>query len=276
MRNIQRFGKVYLVGAGPGDPELLTLKAYNVLKKCDVVIYDALINPDLLQYAPSYSEQIFIGHPRSKRRIKQEHIEQIMIARAYQGKTVVRLKGGDPFIFGRGGEEALALTEAGIEWQVVPGISAGHAVPAYAGIPLTHRGYASSVAFVTGHQCESKSTPVAWDKIATSVDTLVIFMSAKKLPQIVAALIEAGRTHSTPIAVIECGTHPDQKVRVATLGTILEKLSDEPVRTPALTIVGEVVRLHEKLCWYSKVLVDSHSWLEFEEEVEDAVLSCVS
>ncbi|MBI3948886.1 MAG: uroporphyrinogen-III C-methyltransferase [Acidobacteria bacterium] len=247
MNNQLQYGKVYLVGAGPGDPGLLTLKGCQALKGCNVVIYDALINPVLVEYAPLEAERIFLGRTHDSNRITQTEIHRLMIERARQGKVVVRLKGGDPFIFGRGGEEALALAEAGVEWEVVPGVSAGYAVPAYAGIPLTHRAYASSVAFVTGHECDNKSSPVAWDKIATAVDTLVIFMGAKNLPRIVAALLEAGRAPSTPIAVVERGTTYDQRVRVATLETIVDTLAEAPIGTPALIIIGEVVSLSDQL-----------------------------
>jgi len=243
MNSDHQCGKVYLVGAGPGDPGLLTLKGCEVLKSCEVVIYDALVNPALVEYVPPEAERIFIGHSRHHDRITQAEVHRLMIERARHGKVVVRLKGGDPFIFGRGGEEALALAEAGIEWEVVPGVSAGHAVPAYAGIPLTHRAYASSVAFVTGHECDGKRSPVAWDKLATAVDTLVVFMGAKNLPRLVAALLEAGRAPSTPVAVIEQGTHPDQRVRVATLETVLDAVAEPPIGTPTLIVVGEVVSL---------------------------------
>jgi uroporphyrinogen III methyltransferase/synthase len=242
-----RCGKVYLVGAGPGDPGLLTVKGCEVLRSCDVVIYDALANPVLVQYAPPEAERIFVGRTHSQERITQAEIHRLMIERARQGKVVVRLKGGDPFIFGRGGEEALALAEAGIEWEVVPGVSSGHAVPAYAGIPLTHRGAASSVALVTGHECADKHSRVAWEKLAIAVDTLVIFMGAKNLPRIVTTLLEAGRAPSTPMAIIEWGTYADQRVRVATLGTVFNTLTEAPVEPPALIIIGDVVSLSGQL-----------------------------
>jgi uroporphyrinogen III methyltransferase/synthase len=252
ISDTQSGGKVYLIGAGPGDPGLLTLKGSELLGGCDVVISDALVNPALLEYAPPDAERIFLSRTHDQNRIAQTEIHRLMIERAQQGKIVVRLKGGDPFIFGRGGEEALALAEAGIPWEVVPGVSAGNAVPAYAGIPLTHRAVASSVAFVTGHQCDGQHPAVAWDKIATAVDTLVIFMGVKSLPRIVAALLEAGRAPSTPIAVIECGTHVDQRVRTATLETILDPLTEAPIGTPALIIIGEVVSLQETLSWFDQ------------------------
>ena len=249
MKNQRNVGKVYLVGAGPGDPGLLTLRGYEVLRICDVVIYDALINTELLGFTPPDTERIFIGQPRQKNRIKQEEVQRIMISRAGQGKVVARLKGGDPFVFGRGGEEAAALARAGVEWEVVPGVSSGHAVPAYAGIPLTHRDISSSVAFVTGHEQKEKSFSVDWNALAKAADTLVIFMGSENLRNIVAALTKAGRPASTPIAVIECGTTPQQCVYTATLGTILNQVAEGKIKTPALTIVGNVVQLHEKLSW---------------------------
>ncbi|RMG47485.1 MAG: uroporphyrinogen-III C-methyltransferase, partial [Acidobacteria bacterium] len=214
-------GKVYLVGAGPGDPELLTVKGRRALERCQVVIYDALVNPELLQYVAPEAERIFVGRPHERERLSQSEIERIMITRAREGKIVVRLKGGDPFIFGRGGEEAWALAEAGIDWEIIPGVSSGHAVPAYAGIPLTHRAYASSVAFVTGHECADKRSPVDWHRLAQAVDTIVIFMGVRNLARIVRALREGGRSSTTPIAIIEWGTYAEQRVHVGTLGTIL-------------------------------------------------------
>lgn len=247
MNEHHRSGKVYLVGAGPGDPGLLTIKGYEVLRRCDVVIYDALVDPAILAIVPTEAERIFVGAAHDPRRLAQCEIERLMIARAHQGKRVVRLKGGDPFIFGRGGEEALALTRAGVPWEVVPGVSAGHGVPAAARIPLTCRGYASSVAFVTGHECSDKDSSVAWDKLAQAADTLVIFMGARTLPRIVEALLGGGRLPTTPIAVIERGTSPHERVRVATLGTIREMIARDPVCSPALIVVGEVVSLRARL-----------------------------
>ena len=247
MANHHRNGKVYLVGGGPGDPELLTLKAHKVLQSSDVIIYDALINPEVLKYAHPKAQLIFIGKSRSKERLSQKAVERLMILHAKQGKTVARLKGGDPFIFGRGGEEVEALAEAGIKWEVVPGISAGHALPAYAGIPLTHRNYAANVAFITGHEAANKNSSIDWEKLATAIDTLVIFMGAKNLPQIISRLVMAGRAPSTPIAIIERGTLADQRIRISTLATTLATLIDDPIQTPALIIIGEVVKLREQL-----------------------------
>ncbi len=245
-------GKVYLVGAGPGDPELLTVKGRRALERCQVVIYDALVNPALLQYVAPEAERIFVGRPHDRERLSQSEIERVMITRALDGKVVVRLKGGDPFIFGRGGEEAWALAEAGIDWEIIPGVSSGHAVPAYAGIPLTHRAYASSVAFVTGHECADKRSPVDWHRLARAVDTIVIFMGARNLSRIVRALQEGGRSPATPIAIIEWGTYAEQRVHVGTLGTILTALGETPIRTPALIVVGDVVSLEQKLAWFQR------------------------
>jgi uroporphyrin-III C-methyltransferase len=241
-----RPGKVYLVGAGPGDPGLLTIKAYQVLKRCHVVIYDALVNPDILAYLSPEAERVFIGPSRHKSRITQREIELLMIEKAMQGNCVVRLKGGDPFMFGRGGEEAEAISEAGIAWEIIPGISSGLAVPACVGIPLTHRECASSVGFITGHQCLNKAT-IQWDKLRYALNTLVIFMGVCKFKEIINKLLDSGYEPATPIAVIESGTTAKQKVRTGTLGTIIDDVTGDPVQTPALTIVGEVVRYRDKL-----------------------------
>ncbi len=260
ITSIKSIGKVYLVGGGPGDPELITLKGAETLRRCDVVIYDALVNPELLRHVPAHAEKIYIGESRSKRRLTQSQVQQLMIRKAREGRTVVRLKGGDPFIFGRGGEEAEALQAAAIPWEVVPGISAGHAVPAFAGIPLTHRHHAASVAFITGHETTGKENPVDWQQIARSIDTLVIFMGVGNLPRIVENLLIAGKSPHTPVAVIEEGTTPRQRTRVATLATIVGSATEPPVRTPALIVVGEVVRLRSRLGWFAEMMsVVSHS-----------------
>ncbi len=247
MKEQHRCGTVYLVGAGPGDPGLLTVKGYELLCRCDVVIYDALVNPAILALVRREAERIFVGPAHGSARLTQEEIVEVMIARARRGGQVVRLKGGDPFIFGRGGEEALALTRAGVPWEVVPGVSAGHGVPTWAKIPLTHRGLASSVVFVTGHECAQKDCFVQWSKLAQAADTLVIFMGAQSLPFIVEALLRGGRPPSTPLAVIERGTWPEERVRVATLGTVREMIAADPVRSPALGVVGDVVSLRALL-----------------------------
>lgn len=239
-------GKVYLVGAGPGDPELLTLKACRILKKCDVVIYDALLNADILDIVPQNAEKIFIGPSRHECRIPQEEVEKIMIQKASQGLCVVRLKGGDPFVFGRGGEEAEMLIAAGIHWEVVPGVSSGIAAPAYASIPLTHRDCASSVTFITGHECIT-NPKIEWNKIRYASNTLVIFMGASNIKKIVDQLQESNYPPDTPIAVIESGTTPKQRVRTGTFATIEDQVTSDPIKTPALIIIGDVVKYRKKL-----------------------------
>ena len=260
-------GRVYLVGAGPGDVGLLTLKGHELLERAEVILYDHLVNPAMLSLASPTALVTCVGSTHDPARLTQDEIHQFLIRHARNGKLVVRLKGGDPFIFGRGGEEAQALTEAGIEWEVVPGVSAGHAVPAYAGIPLTHRDHASSVAFVTGHECGDKRS-VDWRKLATAVDTLVIFMAARSLIGIVASLLDAGRPRSTPIAVIEQGTSTCQHVRLATLGTIVDSAEVDPIVSPALIVVGKVAALHRQLGWFEPAFQATG--------VMDEVLSSVS
>jgi uroporphyrin-III C-methyltransferase len=245
MKALKSEGKVYLVGAGPGDPKLITLKGYELLKTCDIIIYDALVNEELLQYTPENSIKIFIGESRHESRITQNEVNELMVFYASQNKVVIRLKGGDPFIFGRGGEEAIFLNNAGIEWEVVPGISSGIAAPAYAGIPLTHRGVSSSIAFITGHECGSKDKPLDIKRIAGSVDTLVIFMGIRTLSKIVYQILESGISESTPIAIVEKGTRKDQKIITGTLENILD--ISEKVNSPALIVVGDVVKLREEI-----------------------------
>jgi uroporphyrinogen III methyltransferase/synthase len=250
MSEGSRIGKVYLVGAGPGDVGLLTLRGAEVLSGCEVVVYDALVNEEILAYAPTEAERIGVGEAHGEGRLTQSHIIEILIDRARQGRRVVRLKGGDPLLFGRGGEEARALRAAGIPYEIVPGVSAGLAVPAYAGIPLTHRGISSSVAFVTGHECAAREGAVRWEALAQAAETLVIFMGGKRLPQIVERLLRGGLGPETPIALIERGTYDDQRVRVATLGTVRAEIEREPLRSPVLIVVGEVVRLSRELAWF--------------------------
>jgi uroporphyrin-III C-methyltransferase len=245
MKETKSKGKVYLVGAGPGDPELITVKGLKLLNKCDVVIFDGLVNRELLEYSSNDSIRIFIGESRHENRLTQDEVNDLMIFYASQNKLVVRLKGGDPFIFGRGGEETISLNDAGIEWEAVPGISSGIAAPAYAGIPLTHRGVSSSVAFITGHECSSKDKAADIKKIASSVDTLVIFMGIKKLEKIVTGLLESGIAGYTPIAIIEKGTCSDQKVLIGTLENILT--IDNEINSPALIVIGDVVNLRKEL-----------------------------
>jgi uroporphyrinogen III methyltransferase / synthase len=245
-------GKVYLVGAGPGDPGLLTLKGKVVLERANCVIYDFLANEELLKYAPAACEKIFVGKRAGRHALRQDQINRLLIERARGGEIVVRLKGGDPFIFGRGGEEAAALSEASVPFEIVPGVSSGHAVPAYAGIPLTHRHVSSSVMFgsVREHSTEQACDNEASAALAHA-DTMVFFMGARSLARIVAELVNRGYSPATPIAVIRWGTLPYQETIVGSLGDIESRA--QGLAPPAVAVVGEVVNLRERLRWYERL-----------------------
>lgn len=244
-------GKVYLVGAGPGDPGLLTLKARDLLVAADCVIYDYLVNPEILQHAPARAELIYVGKHGPGHSWTQDEINHLLLAKAREHRLIVRLKGGDPFVFGRGGEEALALVAAGIEWEVVPGISAGAAVAAYAGIPITHRGLSSSATFVTGHEDPARSqSAINWEHLARGADTLVFFMGVSRIGEIADQLQQHGRAPDTPVALIRWGTYADQELFVSDLANVTALVETEKITSPALIVVGEVVRLHEKLQWF--------------------------
>lgn len=246
-----RRGKVYLVGAGPGDPRLITVRGLECLAESDVVVYDYLAPESLLSVCRGDALKIFVGKRREGNRLSQEAINQILADHAGQGKVVTRLKGGDPFIFGRGGEEAEALAVFGIPFEIVPGVTAAIAVPAYAGIPLTHRDWTSSLAFFAGHEDPQKEgSRIDWEKISTGIGTLVFYMGLRNLPQIVRQLMAHGRTAETPIALIQWGTLPVQKTVSGTLGNILQRAEQVPLEPPVTIVVGEVVRLREKLSWY--------------------------
>lgn len=247
-------GKVYLVGAGPGDPGLLTLKGDAILKSADVVLYDYLANTELLLHAKPGAELIYVGFHATER-MSQQAINSLLVEKARQGKMVCRLKGGDPFVFARGGEEAEHLAATGISWEVIPGVSAGTAVPAYAGIPLTHRQLSSSVLFVTGHEDPHKpgGPDIDWEKIANAASTLVFFMGVKTLPQIAENLLRAGRAFSTPVAIIRWGTKGDQQTATGTLANIVERARTVSLKPPALIVIGDVVRLREKLQWFENM-----------------------
>jgi len=246
-------GRVYLVGAGPGDPGLLTIKGKECLSLADVIIYDYLANRQFLKYARKDAEAIYVGKKGGHYTVSQEEISALIIDRARKGSVVVRLKGGDPFIFGRGGEEALELKRAGVDFEVVPGVTSAIAVPACAGIPLTHRDYASTVAFVTGHEDpKKKDSAVDWDKLARGAGTLVILMGVANLPQIVQELIAGGRPAETRVAVIRTGTTPEQKTVVGTLEDIVERADKDNITSPAVIVVGDVVGLREELEWFEK------------------------
>lgn len=249
MVHVER-GFVSLVGAGPGDPGLLTLKGRDRLAEADVVVYDRLAHPDLLELAPASAERIYIGKAYGRHVLEQEELSNLLIFLAAQGKRVVRLKGGDPFVYGRGGEEAAALSTAGIEFEIVPGISSAVAAPAYAGIPVTDRRSASSVVFVSGHKSpDDPESTVDWKGLGKSVDTIVILMGTKHYAAIAAELVSGGKAASTPVAIVESGTLPEQKTTLSTLGTLDEDLGADGMLSPSVIVVGEVVRLREMLSW---------------------------
>ncbi len=244
-------GKVYLVGAGPGDPKLLTLRGKECLEQAEVVIYDYLANPALLEHVRPEAERIYVGRRGRGEYGDQAEINRLMLDRARAGMIVVRLKGGDPFVFGRGGEEAEAVAEAGIPFEVVPGVTSAIAAPAYAGIPVTHRTLASSVALVTGHEDPLKPSPtVEWDRLASTSGTVVFLMGMKNLPAIVAHLTASGRPATTPVALIRWGTRAEQRTVIGTLADIVRKADEARLDPPTVIVVGEVVRLREKLNWF--------------------------
>ena len=246
-------GMVYLVGAGPGDYRLISVKACDCLKKAQVVVYDRLADERILRYAPADAEYIYVGKASSRHTMKQPDINQLLVDKAKEGKCVVRLKGGDPFVFGRGGEEALLLEENGLPFEIVPGITSAISVPAYAGIPVTHRAVATSFAVITGHEDPTKGdSNMRWDKLSTGVDTLVFLMGIANLPHITQQLIANGRPADTPAAVIRWGTKPEQRVLVTTVGEAAAAVAAAGLKPPAIFIVGEVVKLREKLAWFDR------------------------
>lgn len=249
-------GRVYLVGAGPGDPGLLTARALELIATADVILYDRLIPSAALDGARADAELLFVGKEGGGPSVPQEQTEALLVERALDGKTVVRLKGGDPFVFGRGGEEALALRDAGIEFEIVPGVTAGIAASAYAGIPVTHRGLSTAVALVTGHtqagpgdSGEGEQAAVDWPALAAFPGTLVLYMGVRQLPHIAASLIAAGRPGSQPAAVVEAGTLPTQRTVTGTLATIAEIAREQSVRPPSITVIGPVAALAEEISW---------------------------
>ena len=247
-------GMVYLVGAGPGDYRLITLKGIECLKRAEVVVYDRLADERILGWAPADAERIYVGKASSHHTMRQEDISALLAAKAQEGKTVVRLKGGDPFVFGRGGEEGLLLEEKGIPFEIVPGVTSAISVPAYAGIPVTHRAVATSFAVVTGHEDPTKGgSNMRWDKLATGVDTLVFLMGVANLPRITQKLIENGRSADTPAAVIRWGTKPEQRVLVTTVGRAAEDVQRAGLKPPAIFLVGDVVKLRDRLQWFDRL-----------------------
>jgi uroporphyrin-III C-methyltransferase len=244
-------GRVYLVGAGPGDPDLLTLRAARLLRDADVVVYDHLVGPGVLDLIGADAQRLYAGKERSNHSMGQPEINDLLVRLAQAGRQVVRLKGGDPFVFGRGGEELQALAAAGVPFEVVPGITAACGVSAYAGIPLTHRDFAQSCTFVTGHLRDG-SFDLDWPMLARPRQTVVIYMSLTGLATICARLIEQGRPADWPAAVIGRGTLASQRVVSATLATLAAEVEREGLRSPCLTIVGEVVRLRDELAWFAR------------------------
>ena len=249
-------GMVYLVGAGPGDYKLISVRALEYIQIADTIVYDRLADDRLLSTARPEVELIYVGKSSSDHTMGQDDINQLLVDKAKEGKTVVRLKGGDPFVFGRGGEEALLLVENQIPFEIVPGITSAISVPAYAGIPVTHRGIATSFAVVTGHEDPTKAeSTIKWSHLATAVDTLVFLMGVENLPHITKKLIENGRSANTPAAVIRWGTKPEQRVLVTTVGQAAAAVAQAGLKPPAIFIVGEVVNLRAKLAWFDQRLL---------------------
>ncbi|MDP4127336.1 MAG: uroporphyrinogen-III C-methyltransferase, partial [Bacillota bacterium] len=246
-------GYVYLVGAGPGDPKLITIKGSECIAKADVLIYDRLASRRLLTLVRPDCELVYVGKSPDRHTLKQDEINQLLVDKGLEGKIVTRLKGGDPFVFGRGGEEAEALLEAGIQFEVVPGITSAISVPAYAGIPVTHRDFTTSFAVITGHEDPTKNeTTIHWNHLAQSHGTLVFLMGMENLPLIAQKLMENGKKPTTPVGIIQWGTRPEQRTLVGQLDTIASEVKKEGFTNPSIIIVGEVVSLREKLQWFEK------------------------
>jgi uroporphyrin-III C-methyltransferase len=243
-------GKVYICGAGPGDPSLITVKCWDLIKNSDIILYDRLVSGGILKLIPETTPKVYVGRSAGDPTINQFKTNQIMLKHALTGKQVLRLKGGDPFIFGRGGEEAEFLYENAIDFEIIPGISSAIGAAIYSGIPLTHRKFSSSVAIVTGHEDPTKEEKsVRWDKIATAVDTIVILMGVEKLESILQKLKKHGLSDETKIAVIEKGTLQDQKIIIGDFKNIQKKLNNASIKPPAVIIIGEVVSLSERIRW---------------------------
>lgn len=248
--------KVFLVGAGPGDEDLLTLKALKCIQKADVILYDRLVNKEILKHAKEECDLIYCGKLPNYHTMKQETINHFLIKYAKTGKVVTRLKGGDPFVFGRGGEEAEALASQNIPFEIVPGISSGVAAAAYAGIPVTHRDLSASVAFITGHRKEGIDEEIKWESLAKGIDTLAIYMGVSNLPYIQKQLIKHGKSKETPVAVINWGTTDLQRTVIGTLETIHEVVTKEKISNPSMIIVGKVVSLRRNISWFEEFITN--------------------
>jgi uroporphyrinogen III methyltransferase/synthase len=247
---MNRKGKVYLIGAGPGDPGLLTIKGKDCLTKADVVIYDYLVNPKLLRHAKPEAERIYVGKRRGHKELPQDEINRLLVDKAREGNIVARLKGGDPFIFGRGGEEAEELARHGIPFEIIPGVTSVSAVPAYAGIPITHRDFTSSFVVATGHEDPKKEkSRLSWENLAKT-ETVVFLMGVKNIEENMRKLVEFGKPRETPVAIISWGTHPAQRTVTGTIGDVVELVKANPVKAPAVIVVGEVVRLRDVINWF--------------------------
>jgi uroporphyrinogen III methyltransferase/synthase len=242
-------GKVYFIGAGPGDWKLITVKGLEMIQDADVIVYDRLVNERLLKFAGADTKMIFCGKESNHHTMRQEEINETLVEEALQGNLVVRLKGGDPSIFGRVGEEAAVCAAHNIPFEIVPGITSGIAAPMYAGIPLTHRNISSSVAFVTGHNCDENQQQPDWDALSR-IETLVIYMGMSNLPQIREQLLLNGKSATTPVALIRWGTHDKQQTLITDLANVVQQVQEHQFRAPAIIVLGDVVNLREQLNWY--------------------------
>lgn len=249
---MEQVGKVYLVGAGPGDADLITVKGLRCIEEADVILYDRLVNRELLESACEGAQLIYCGKLPNYHAMKQETINHFIVKHAKQGKVVTRLKGGDPLVFGRGAEEAIACKVQNVHFEIVPGITSGIAAPAYAGIPVTHRELSSSFAIVTGHTKEGKEESIRWKSLAQGIDTLAIYMGVGNLSYITEQLTKYGKSPETPVALIHWGTTVDQRTVVGTLATIVEVARAEKVRNPSMILVGEVVNLRKDIQWFEQ------------------------